>query len=77
MLKELEEHKLKLLQLVQYLKFQFVSVNQVASSSSDDCDKYVWNVIKPLKYSRIKLPDLPELDEDIFTKGRPFRTLLL
>ena len=36
-----------------------------SSSSSDDCDKYVWNIIKPLKYSRI---NLPELDEGILLK---------
>ena len=28
--------------------------------------------MKPLKYSRIKLPDLPELDEDILPKPDHF-----
>ena len=43
-----------------------------SSSSSDDCDKYIWNVIKPLKYSEIKLLDLPELNEDILLKPDHF-----
>ena len=43
-----------------------------SSSSSDDCDKYVWNIIKPLKYSGIKLSDLPKLDEDILLKPDQF-----